>query len=104
MADNSVRVALTLYMTWLAEGLLRAELFTEALAAVRDALRANPQELFFRPESLRVRGEILARTGAVGEAESNFLEALALSSRMTARRFRDRAARSLEMLHVGRAV
>jgi len=103
MADNSVRVALTLYMTWLAEGLLRAELFTEALAAVRDALRANPQELFFRPESLRLCGEILARMGAAGEAESNFLEALALSSRMAARRFRDRATRSLEMLLVGRA-
>ena len=103
MAGTSVRVAITRYMTWLAEALLRAGSFNEALVAVEEALQINPQELFFRPETLRSRGEILRRIGELGEAERDFLEAISLANRMGARRFRDRATSSLQRLLQGDA-
>jgi class 3 adenylate cyclase/tetratricopeptide (TPR) repeat protein len=98
MAGTSVRVAITRYMTWLAEELLRASSFNEALVAAEDALQINPQELFFRPETLRLRGEILIHTGRLDEAERDFLEAISLANRMGAKRFRDRATASLQQL------
>jgi class 3 adenylate cyclase/tetratricopeptide (TPR) repeat protein len=98
MAGTSVRVAITRYTTWLAEELLRAGSFDEAFAAAEDALRINPQELFFRPETLRLRGEIHLRASRPDQAERDFLEALALANRMGAKRFRERAMRSLQQL------
>jgi class 3 adenylate cyclase/tetratricopeptide (TPR) repeat protein len=98
MTGTSSRVAMTLYLTWLAEAHVVAGSFGEALAAVEDALQVNPQELFFRPETIRVHGDILMHEGALGEAEQAFLDALSLSNRMGAKRFRDRATRSLQQL------
>jgi class 3 adenylate cyclase/tetratricopeptide (TPR) repeat protein len=98
MADTSARVAVTLYLTWLAEAHALAGSLDEALVVVEDALRTNPQELFFRPETLRLRGEIQMRRGSLGEAERDFLEALALSRRIGAKRFGDRATRGLQRL------
>jgi class 3 adenylate cyclase/tetratricopeptide (TPR) repeat protein len=98
MARASVRVAITLYMTWLAEELLRVRSFNEALIAVQDALQINPQELYYRPETLRVRGEILMHSGRLDVAERDFLEAIGLAKRMGAKRFQDRAAASLQQL------
>jgi tetratricopeptide (TPR) repeat protein len=98
MAEASVRVAITRYMTWLAEELLRGGSPNEALVAVEQALEVNPEETFFRPETLRVRGEIHRFRGALNEAEQDFLKAIRLSNQMGARRFRDRSTRSLQRL------
>ena len=98
MAGTSSRAGVTVYMTWLVEAYLLAGSLDEALASVREALCVNPQELFFRPETLRLRGEILLRHGKSGEAERDFLDALALAKRMGARRFVDRTTDSLRQL------
>jgi class 3 adenylate cyclase/tetratricopeptide (TPR) repeat protein len=98
MAQASVRVAITLYMTWLAEELLRVQSFNEALIAAQDALQINPQELYVRPETLRVRGEILMHSGRLDVAERDFMEAISVAKRMGAKRFRERAATSLQQL------
>jgi len=93
-----MRVAMTRYLTWLAEEHLLAGSLCEALVAAEDALQINPQELFFRPETLRLRGEILTRNGRLDEAERDFLDAITLANKMGVQRFRDRAIISLQQL------
>jgi class 3 adenylate cyclase/tetratricopeptide (TPR) repeat protein len=98
MAAASSRVAITLYITWLAEAHVFAKSFEAALVEVENALQTNPQELFYRPESLRLRGEILKCGGMFDEAEQDLVEALALANRMGAKHFSELALRSLQQL------
>ena len=98
MATASSRVALTLYKTWLAEAHLYAKSFEAALAAVDDALQTNPQELFYRPESVRLRGEILMSGGMLDDAEKDFVSALSIADQMGGKHFSDRALKSLQQL------
>jgi class 3 adenylate cyclase len=98
MSVASMRVAITRYTTWLAEELLRAGSTNEALVAVEQALQVNPEETFFRPETLRVRGEIRVHIGSSIEGEQDFLEAIKLANQMGARRLRDRSTSSLQRL------
>jgi tetratricopeptide (TPR) repeat protein len=98
MEATSARVAMTMYMTWLAEAHVIAGAFTQALTQVEDALQVNPQEKFFRPETLRVRGGILAQLGRRDEGERAFFDAIALADRIGGRRFGERAARCLHQL------
>ena len=98
MAETASRVARPLYLTWLAEAHAFAGEAGAALAAVEDALSTNPQELFFRPESLRIRGELHAGCGHVAQAAQDFRAALDLSEKMAAATFRERAAQSLDGL------
>jgi class 3 adenylate cyclase/tetratricopeptide (TPR) repeat protein len=95
MVSGSVRVAITRYMTWLAEAQLNDGQSETALATVEQALQINPQELFFRPETLRLRGEIHLNMNMIGAAEQDLLDALALSDRLGATRFKHRAAATL---------
>ena len=98
MSAASMRVAITRYTTWLAEELLHAGSASEALIAVEQALQVNPQEIFFRPETLRVRGEISLQLGLLNASEQDILEAMKLANQMGARRLRDRATSSLQRL------
>lgn len=92
------RVFITLYLTWLAEAQVIGGLLDEALGTAGQALEINPQELFFRPASLELRGSLRARKGLLEAAEQDFREALRLSSQMGAKTFYDRAAESLRRL------
>ena len=98
MLAGPVRVGVTMHLTWLAEAHIRAGSIDEAGAAAEDALRVNPQELFMRPESLRIRGEIRVRVGRLAEAEHDFVSAIELANRMGARRFAQRATTGLQDL------
>jgi tetratricopeptide (TPR) repeat protein len=98
MAGTNSRVAITLYMTWLAEAQLLGGLLDDSLRSVEQALDMNPQELFFRPASLQLRGSLHARQGLSAKAERDFQEAMDLSTQMGAKRFYDRAADSLRQL------
>ncbi len=95
MADAGHRVALTVYLTWLAEAEALAGDLRQALATLDRALCANPGELFFRPETLRLRGDLRFRLGRAAEAVEDARAALALSSGMRATRFHRRAVESL---------
>ena len=103
MLAGPVRVGITMYITWLAEAHLCAGSIPQAIVAAEEALRINPQELFMRPESLRLRGEIRARLGMFAEAEQDFFSAIELANRMGAKRFAERATTSLQNLLRGRA-
>ena len=98
MSGTPVRVALTMYITWLAETYLCTGDYDEALKAADDALQINRQEIFFRPETMRVRGEIFLRLSDVDAAERSFLDAISLATRMGAKCFRCRANISLRQV------
>jgi len=98
MGASAVRAAITLYTIRLVEAYAQGGSFDAAQAAIEEALLVNPQERFFRPVSVRQRGEIRARLGMLGDAERDFREALALANQMGGKRFGERAMRSLQHL------
>jgi tetratricopeptide (TPR) repeat protein len=67
----------------------------DALETVDQALQANPDELIFRPETLRLRGELRLKQGQIELAEAGFREAIALARSMGAKAWELRATTSL---------
>lgn len=98
MTATGSRVAITLYLAWLAEAQAASGSTTEALEAIEQAFSANPEELFFRPELLRLRGELRAAVGETGRAEDDIRAALALAAATKGRWLQLRAAMSLHHL------
>jgi len=98
MTATGSRVAITLYLAWLAEAQAAAGSTTEALESIEQAFSANPEELFFRPELLRLRGELRAAVGETGRAEDDIRAALALAAATKGRWLQLRAAMSLHHL------
>jgi tetratricopeptide (TPR) repeat protein len=94
----AVRSSMTMYLTWLAEvhdALGATEL---ALATIENALSVNPQEVFFRAESLRVRGDLSRRRGALDSARADYRAAVALARSIRAEVFVQRTLASLAAL------
>ena len=67
----------------------------EAMATVEDALTANPQERVHRPESFRIRGQLLLELGQFDSAEMDFRTAISLAQEMGAKAWELRASASL---------
>ncbi|HLG47858.1 MAG TPA: AAA family ATPase [Reyranella sp.] len=103
MRASAQRVSISVYFVWLAEVQLSAGALDRAQASVEEALSVNPQELFFLPEAIRLRGEIALRLDRRAQAEQDFGQALALSQETGARRFAERASAGLELLAGRRA-
>ena len=58
----------------------------DALETVEQSLQANPKELlFYRPEALRLRGELRCKQGQMESAQSDFRESIALAQKMMAK-------------------
>lgn len=95
MERTHSRVALTMYMTWLAEAEARSKSLNRAILTATSALAVNPSERFFRPETLRVRGDLLAMAGCQNEAERDLNDSIRLAQSMRATLFQDRALASL---------
>jgi predicted ATPase/DNA-binding winged helix-turn-helix (wHTH) protein len=91
------RIMTTVFATALAEGLASQNQADEALLTINDAIAEIPDhgESFDMPEMLRVKGDILARSGNAAEAESCFLDSLDLSRRQSALGWELRGAISL---------
>ena len=70
----------------------------EALDTMELALKANPEELVFRPNTLRYRGALRLKVGQNELAEADFLDAIALAQRMSAKAWELRAAMNLARL------
>jgi predicted ATPase len=84
---------------WLAEGQDREGATLDALESIEQALEANPHELIYRPEALRVRGELRAKQEArTALAEDDFRDAIALAQKMGAKLSELRATMSLARL------
>jgi tetratricopeptide (TPR) repeat protein len=92
------RLGLTREFTYLAQARQLNGDLGDALETVEKALQMNPEELLFRPEILRVRGEIQFKLGKTELAEADFREAIALAQSMGAKAWELRATMSLARL------
>ena len=93
----------SLYLCLLCEAQALAGAIEDALVTVDQALQVNPDELFYRPETLRLRGELKLKrrseNGAHRElAERDFREAITLAQSMSAKSWELRATTSLARL------
>ena len=86
------------FLTWLAEAQALGGAPAESLRTLDEALTLNPDERFWRPETLRVRGDIRRKQGAEELAEADFRDAIALAREMSAKTWELRAATSLARL------
>jgi len=71
---------------------------TDALATIDKALATNPEELWMRPETYRLRGEFRLQQEQVEAAEADFREAVGLARNMGAKMLELRATTSLSRL------
>jgi class 3 adenylate cyclase/tetratricopeptide (TPR) repeat protein len=91
-------VARSLYLCLLAEVQALVGEVDGALVTVEQALQANPDELFYRPEALRLRGELRLKQDDTESAEADFRDAIALAQSMSAKAWELRATTSLAHL------
>jgi tetratricopeptide (TPR) repeat protein len=96
--ESGQRIAMTYYLTCLAAAQLRAGAIRDALETVEQALNFNPQEAVWRPETLRLRGELRLKQGPAEQGEADFRGAIALAQSMSAKAWELRATMSLARL------
>jgi predicted ATPase len=85
-------------MTFLAAAQEREGAIVDALETVEQALRENPVELVYRPETLGLRGELRLKQGRTELAEADFRDAIGLAQKMGAKALELRATMSLARL------
>ena len=99
---DSLKIGLRLNLTYwtlqLAEAQVLGSALDDALETVDQALRANPDELVYRPEALRMRGELRLKQGSAELAQVDFREAIAVAQSMSAKAWELRATMSLARL------
>jgi len=93
--ESGTLFAMPLYLSWVAVAQSLDGKVPEALATIEQALQANPAELAWRPETLRLRGELRINLDETGPAEADFREAVALARKIGAKAWELRAAMSL---------
>jgi predicted ATPase len=69
-----------------------------ALETIEQALQMNPAELSWRPEAIRIRGELELRLHQTDAAEKDFRDAIAMAQQIGAKAWELRAAMSLAQL------
>jgi tetratricopeptide (TPR) repeat protein len=92
------RIGVDRYITWLAAAQLRAGAIGAAFETVEHALNFNPDELVYRPETLRIRGEVRLRRGNLQLAEADFLDSISMARGSGARAWELRTTMSLARL------
>jgi class 3 adenylate cyclase/tetratricopeptide (TPR) repeat protein len=98
LAEREARVGNTDVLTRLAEAQSLDGATGEALDTMELALKANPEELVFRPNTLRYRGALRLKVGQSELAEADFRDAITMAQRMSAKAWELRAAMSLAQL------
>jgi class 3 adenylate cyclase/tetratricopeptide (TPR) repeat protein len=93
-----MRLTTPYLLTELAVAQEREGAFADALETVEQALQANPRELTYRPETLRIRGGLRLKQGQTELAEADFRDAIALAQKIGAKSFDLRATTSLARL------
>jgi class 3 adenylate cyclase/tetratricopeptide (TPR) repeat protein len=88
-------------LTWLAEAQALGGATAESLRTLEEALTVNPNERYWLPETLRVRGDLRRQQGEEELAEADFREAIAVAREMSAKAWELRAATSLGRLWRG---
>jgi predicted ATPase len=98
MAEARASAAITDILTWRAEAEVLDGKIDDALITIEEALHANPEELFYRPETLRIRGDLRLKLAKTELAEADFHDAIALAQKMPAKAWELRATMSLARL------
>jgi class 3 adenylate cyclase/tetratricopeptide (TPR) repeat protein len=98
LLDTGSRFNVTNVVASLAEARLCNGAIIDALEAVEQALQANPDELVYRPEILRLRGELQLEQGHSELGEADFRQAITLARSMDAKAWELRATISLGRL------
>ena len=93
--ESGAVVAMTLYLSWVAVAQSLDSKVPEALATIEKALQVNPDELAWRPDAFRIRGELRRGLGQTDGAEADFREAIGLARKIGAKAWELRAAMSL---------
>jgi tetratricopeptide (TPR) repeat protein len=88
----------TYYTALLAEAEQQQGASADALETIERAFRAEPDAPVFRPEIVRIRGELRVSTGQKDRAEADFREAIGLARSMGAKAWELRSALSLARL------
>jgi hypothetical protein len=87
--------AMTLYLSWFALAQSLEAKVPDALATIEKALQVNPAEVAWRPEAIRIRGELRLGFRRTDAAESDFRDAISLAEKIGAKAWELRAAVSL---------
>ena len=98
LLDIGVRGKLSEFTAYLAAALEREGATGDALETVEQALRLNPSEIHYRPEALRLRGELQRKLGHIDLAEADFHASIELAQRMDAKAWELRTTTSLARL------
>ncbi|MEQ1818323.1 MAG: AAA family ATPase [Terricaulis sp.] len=96
--DTQARSGLTMYLTWLAAAHHACNRLDEAVATLDRALEINPQEVFYRPETLRLRGDYLRHTGDLSSAAAAYDAAMDLARKIGASSLLARASANRDTL------
>jgi hypothetical protein len=84
-AQNGSLVTVPSYLTWLAEAQAVGGALADGLRTLDEALTVNPEERLWRPETLRVHGEIRRKQGEAALAETDFRDAIVLTRETSAK-------------------
>src|SRR5262249_5097964 len=98
LVERGARVGNTDVLTRLAEAQALDGATREALHTLERAVDANPEELVFRPNTLRCRGALRLEMGQNELAEADFRDAITLAKRMSAKAWELRAATNMAQL------
>jgi predicted ATPase/class 3 adenylate cyclase len=101
-AEAGAKVAITYFLTLLAQAHARAGEAELAFRTVEKALAANPQELIWRSFTLTCRGELQLELGQPAMAEADFRDAIEMSRSLAHKAWQLRAATSLARLQMRR--
>jgi predicted ATPase/class 3 adenylate cyclase len=96
--ESGFRLAISVWTGALAGAQAAAGAAGDALATIEQALQANPYELVYRPENLRLRGTLRLTQGQPELAEADFREAIALAQQTGAKALELRATMNLARL------
>ena len=92
------RIAVTSCVTALAAVQCRAGALDDASKSFEKALNINPEELVYRPETLRLRGGLRVSMGEARPAETDFRDSIAMAHSMGAKAWELRTTMSLARL------
>jgi tetratricopeptide (TPR) repeat protein len=98
LLEAGARGSISHYIASLAAAQERGGAIVDALETVEQALEANPDALVYRPETLRLRGELRLKQGQTEPAEADFREAIALAQKMDGKAWELRTIMSLACL------
>ena len=96
--ELGLRLRIGLFRAFLAITQERAGAMIDALATLEQAIQENSDELVYRSELLRLRGELLYKQTQIDLAEADFRQSVAVAQNIAARAWELRATTSLARL------